>query len=85
MSDYDQEKLMAFVKEKWKGANCPMCGGGDWSIQNKIFKLMEFTKQGLVVGGPVIPVIPVVCNNCGNTILMNAIVPDLVEKEGGAK
>ena len=28
----------------------------------------------MVVGGPLIPLVPVTCNNCGYTIVVNAIL-----------
>jgi hypothetical protein len=63
-----------------------MCGVGNWNVQDSTFELREFHEGTLVVGGPIIPVVPVVCTNCGNTILVNAIIAGAVKsQEGGAK
>ncbi len=51
-----------------------MCGKGPWNVQEKVFQLNEFHQGGFVVGGPLIPVIPVSCENCGHTVLVNAII-----------
>jgi len=83
MADYDPQDMIKFLNDKWKGKPCLMCGEGSWAIQNKTFQLMEFNKGSLVVGGPIIPVIPVICNNCGNTVLVSAITAGVVEKKGG--
>ena len=39
---------------------------------------MEFNQGNLVLGGQLVPVVPVVCNNCGNTVLVNAILAGLI-------
>jgi hypothetical protein len=40
--------------------------------------MTEFTQAGLVLGGPVVPLAPVTCNNCGNTVLLNALMAGVV-------
>jgi len=47
----------------------------------KIFQLSEFHEGNLVVGGPLIPVIPVTCTNCGNTVLVNALISGALKPE----
>jgi len=76
------EKIIQYLNEKWQKRPCPMCGVGNWSVQDRVFELREFHGGSLVVGGtPIIPIIPVICNNCGNTILINAIIAGVVMKE----
>jgi hypothetical protein len=55
-----------------------MCAGGPWSVSDKTYQLMEYTEQGIVLGGPIMPVIPVICGNCGHTELINAIVAGVI-------
>lgn len=74
MAKFDTEKLLAHLRVKWANRPCPMCGAGPWQVQDSIFQLLEYSEGGLTIGGPVIPVIPVACANCGNTVLVNAIV-----------
>lgn len=74
------EKLIKFLNEKWGSRACPMCKGGPWEVQGKIFQLMEFSGGGLVVGGPIIPVVPVSCSNCGHTVLVNALLAGALQK-----
>jgi hypothetical protein len=85
----DTTALLEHLKRKWKGRSCQMCGTGNWNVQDKVFELAEFPQGSLMVGGPVIPVIPVVCSNCGNTVLVNAILSGAVKvdqfKEEGGK
>lgn len=74
MANVDTAKFIAFVNEKWGGRSCPMCQKGPWSVQDKVYQLSEFHDGSLVVGGPLIPVIPLTCSNCGHTVLVNALL-----------
>lgn len=74
MSNFDSNTMINFLSDKWKGRGCPMCGQGPWSVQDKVFQLTEFHQGNMVIGGPVVPVIPVSCGNCGHTILVNALI-----------
>jgi len=47
----------------------------------KIFQLSEFHEGNLVVGGLLIPVIPVTCTNCGHTVLVNALISGAIKPE----
>ncbi len=73
MADVDGSKVLEFLKEKWGGRTCPMCSKGPLAINPKTFQLTEFNEGSLVIGGPVFPVIPVSCENCGHMILVSAI------------
>jgi len=83
MSEIKTEKLISHLKTKWQGRRCPLCNQGKWNVSDKVFELREYHGGGLVVGGtPIIPVVPVTCDNCGNTVLVNAIVSEAIQKEG---
>jgi hypothetical protein len=58
-----------------------MCGTSQWSVQDKVYQLSEFHGGNLVVGGPLVPVIPVSCTNCGNTVLVNAIIAGAIKPD----
>jgi len=81
LSEFKSEKVIAFLSERWGNRACPMCGKGPWSVQDKIFQLSEFHQGSLVVGGPLIPVVPVTCGNCGNTVLVNALISGGMQPE----
>ncbi len=65
MAKFDTSHVIAHLNQKWAQRACPLCGVSKWTVQDSTFQLMEFTQGGLVVGGPVIPVVPVICTNCG--------------------
>jgi len=79
MSKIDTQKMIAHLNSKWHGKPCPMCGSGPWNVQDSSFQLTEFNQGGMIIGGPLIPVVPVVCANCGNTVLVNGIVAHVVD------
>lgn len=83
MSTYDDQKLIEHLRTKWANKPCPMCNVGPWTIQDRIFQLLEFHPgANLVLGaGPIIPVIPVTCANCGFTAMVNAVVSKALPPE----
>lgn len=62
-----------------------MCDAQNWAVQDHVFQLSVFSDGALMVGGPLIPVIPVACANCGNTILVNAIIAGAVAPSSSPK
>ena len=74
-------KLKGFEKPP---AICPVCGNGNWSISDAVFELREFQGGNLVIGGQsgVFPVVPLVCDQCGNTLFLNAITLGVVSSPG---
>lgn len=79
MSDFDTKRFIDFIGQKWGGHSCPMCGKGPWSVQDKVFELTEFHDGNMVIGGTLIPVVPVTCNNCGYTVVVNAILSGAIQ------
>lgn len=72
------ETIIAFVKLKW-GDNhpCPMCSFSDWGVISDVIALEP---RDTTIGGPDrhVPIVPIMCKNCGSTVLVNAIVAGLV-------
>jgi hypothetical protein len=59
-----------------------MCNARQWNVQETAFELREFHGGDFVLGASrIIPVVPVVCRNCGNTILVNSLVAGVVIEE----
>ena len=75
---YNTAQVLSHIRTKWAGANCPLCKTGTWEIQDSLFELRQFNNGNMVVGGPIIPVVVVLCKNCGNTVLINALVANAV-------
>lgn len=77
------QDIVKYVNDKWTNPICPMCGSRSWNVTDKIFELREFNDGNIVLGGPnsaLLPVIPVTCENCGNTIFINALASGLIKE-----
>ena len=86
MGKIDTQKLINHLSNKWGNRPCPMCGAKQWNVQEKSFELREFHGGGLVIGGnPIIPVVPIICGNCGNTILVNSLLTGVESEKGETK
>ena len=76
-------KVIEQIAAKCSSRRCPMCGSNNWEVGNKVFELREFNYGNLNIGGhgsAIIPVVPLTCNQCGNTQLLNAIMYGVVEQ-----
>lgn len=77
---FDSEKFIEYIRDKWKGKPCPMCGNSKWSVSEKIFELREFNYGEFRMDGvPIIPIVPITCENCGNIININALKTGIVD------
>ena len=74
----NEKKLEAYLQNK-QIPFCQFCGQNHWGVSSKLFQLLEFDSHGLTIGGSSYPVIPITCNNCGNTLMINAIVAGLID------
>lgn len=62
---------------------CPACQQrGTLSVMPTLMELREFHGGDFVVGGsPIVPLAVLTCNNCGNTILINALAVGLLDEQ----
>lgn len=81
------QSQLQFIKDelltKWTGLQeCPLCSQVEWSLGDSVFRLSEFhIEGGLRLSGPSVPVLPITCSNCGNTVLINALVSGILAVE----
>ena len=81
-SKLDSERAKAWLDELWQGnKECHICGNTGWGVVPELMELREYRGGSLIPGGPIVPLFVVACVTCGNTILFNAIVAGLVEKQ----
>lgn len=70
-----KEQIRKYVQQKWKLDVCPLCRAREtYTIAEQVYQLTEYPEMGLLRGQVVAPIIPLTCNNCGNTFLINALV-----------
>lgn len=66
------EQVAEHINVKWKDSSCQLCGLNTWTVDRQIAELIHMT------GNRAVPCVVVVCNNCGNTLLLNAVVLGIV-------
>lgn len=73
------ERAQQWIEEKWTNADkrCPVCQHNGWTIGEAV-EVRPYQGGNLIIGGGVVPLIPVVCTNCGNTLLFSAVVANAV-------
>lgn len=83
--EIDRSKLEAYI-DRINPQPCPLCGQNSWSINNRVFQLGEYeTSESLrkrienKLDSKCVPLVPLTCDNCGNTYLINAILTDLID------
>lgn len=74
----EESKIHAYLK-RIKAPVCPLCGQKDWSISTQVFQAPEYQPAAPSAGGAALPMLPMVCVNCGNTYFINAVVAKLIE------
>jgi hypothetical protein len=73
------ENLLNWIKTHWlPNAKCPMCDHSQWGVNDAVFEMREFFQGNMVIGGKIIPVVPISCSHCGNTIFLNALQIGLI-------
>lgn len=68
------EKVDEALKRKnKKGINCSVCGNDKFTLAGGVSNIFITDKVsgGIVIGGPVLPNVPIICENCGNTLFLN--------------
>lgn len=80
----EQKRLDKYIKNLHV-SNCPICGKSDWSMTDRVFEVSELTNKISRTGNNVIPIVPITCDNCGNTYFINALRAGLIDKEEQAE
>lgn len=79
----NQTKTIEKLNQKWTHSKeCECCGADNWSLSDKISSPMHMEGNSIALGGSISPQITVVCNNCGNIKLFNAIILGLMKTDG---
>ena len=66
----NEDRFNEFIHTKMNNYECPICKSSHWGYSDKILTLNEYNEV-FSVGTEFIPLIALMCNNCGNTILIN--------------
>lgn len=63
----DQDKVAEILTERGATKPCPRCGHTNFTVLESYsyFTLQDDVSQGLILGGPAVPVALIACSNCG--------------------
>ena len=67
MTPEDKNKVVKALEERNAKLPCPRCGGRSFTLVDGYFNqsIQPSVGGGLVIGGPAIPSVAVVCTQCG--------------------
>lgn len=70
-----------WIETKCNLKNCPLCASNNLQVEDYVGQLPVYSgsTQRLPLTQLVYPYVIIVCNNCGNTILINAIAIGLMD------
>lgn len=77
-----KNKIIEHLNKKWTDNSCPMCKSQDWDISS-VLELRQYVGEYFDTSASIITVIPVICRNCGNTILINEKIADINSTKKG--
>ena len=78
------ERLLTALDQKWPDPKvCPVCKNTTWDTLDIVFELKSYSQgQESDEEETVMPLVPLTCKNCGNTILINVIAAGVIPAEG---
>jgi hypothetical protein len=73
------EKAVAWLNEKWGNHRaCPYCTNDVWQVDSTLVRIQPIHSR---VAGLAYVAFMVICDNCGHTVLVNAVAAGLVPGE----
>ena len=77
----NREQLISKINDKWKSKECQLCKANNWEIANDLVTLVGVSEhRSIQLGGQFMPLVSMVCRECGNTLLINPLVLGCVEE-----
>lgn len=70
-----------FLDHLASDTKCPVCGTNKFTIIPSIINAPVHIPGGIRVPGPYLPLVPIVCQNCGRVDLFSAIIMGVVPKD----
>ena len=78
LSSDQLEKLQKWMNNKGLNPTCPVCNENKWSTGD-VISAPVFDKGGFQIGGPTVPMVQLICNNCAYVRLFAAVPIGLVD------
>lgn len=73
MIKIDYDGIIDHLNKTWKNNACPMCGAIEWGTERIIYSPLRVGEDNVVYWKDgLMPLVPIVCGKCGNTLFINA-------------
>jgi hypothetical protein len=73
IDDTSRSRIAEHIKKTWRTPGCLLCGCIVWELHGHVTVLLS-DAPGATVSAEGLPSVAVVCQRCGNTILINLVV-----------
>lgn len=77
------EKALRWIEDNWVGQKeCAICGNTGWFMGEAVGEMKQMSSRSKWIpgNGPSYPMIVLSCENCGYTLLFNAIVLGVMDR-----
>ena len=81
----ERQKVVNWLKEKAPSPACPFCGTKHWSISNAAICPQVYIPGPLMLGGPTVPLVLVVCETCGFVASFSAVTTGVIPADDPQK
>jgi hypothetical protein len=66
LSPERKQEITNKIQQKIQNLSCPMCHKNNFILGDAyIHNILQENLNGIAIGGPSIPAIPIICSNCG--------------------
>lgn len=86
LSDEQRKKFGAWISSKAAMiGKCPTCSDRRWALMDHFIDFPIYRGGSVVIGGgPSYPSVGIVCQNCGNTQFINAVLSGVLSEDSPA-
>jgi hypothetical protein len=74
-----QQKAINWINKKSLNKGCEVCGQNHWGVSTDVVTPIVLKNNSFQLGGTSYPSVVVICNNCGNTKFINAVLAGLID------
>jgi hypothetical protein len=75
------QKIIAHLKRTWTVQTCAMCNQNNWEIHGQITLTLGGMPGHASGGSQSLPCAAVICQVCGNSVIVNLVVAGLVQAQ----
>jgi len=84
MTEEEKQRIIKALEEHGASLPCPRCGNQQFTLLDGYFnQTIQTELKGMVIGGPSVPSVVVVCTRCGYMSQHALGALGLLPKEGG--